>query len=251
MTEQILDGRHILVTGGGSGIGEATAYELAGLGATITLVGRSAPRLESVAAAIEAAGGSARVSPADVTDAAGIRRAVADADSFAPLWGCVNSAGFNRPGPTIGYAIEDFDELMATAVRGTFLVSQAVGERMVEHGEGRIVAVSSQMGTVGYPGRAAYCTSKAAIDGMTRALAVEWAPHGVTVNAVAPTFVETPMTEKMFADEEFYADVLSRIPRGRLGTLDEVVAAIAFLISPRASLVNGHVLLVDGGWTAW
>jgi NAD(P)-dependent dehydrogenase (short-subunit alcohol dehydrogenase family) len=251
VTENTLADRHVIITGGGSGIGEATAYELAGLGAVVTLVGRSPARLQAVAAAIEDSGGRARVSPADVSDAQAIRKAVADADSFAPLWGCVNSAGFNRPGPTIGYAIEDFDELIATTVRGTFLVSQAVGQRMVEHGEGRIVSVSSQMGTVGYPGRAAYCTSKAAVDGMTRALAVEWAQYGVTVNAVAPTFVETPMTEKMFENEEFRADVLSRIPRGRLGTLDEVVAAIAFLVSPRASLVNGHVLLVDGGWTAW
>jgi 2-deoxy-D-gluconate 3-dehydrogenase len=251
VTEKILADRHVIITGGGSGIGEATAYELAGLGATVSLVGRSQPRLEAVAAEVERAGGHARVCPADVTDAAAVRKTVADADSFAPLWGCVNSAGFNRPGPTIGYAIEDFDELMATVVRGTFLVSQAVGEVLVKHGEGRIIAVSSQMGTVGYPGRAAYCTSKAAIDGMTRALAVEWAPYGVTVNAVAPTFVETPMTEKMFENRDFYADVLSRIPRGRLGTLDEVVASIAFLISPRASLVNGHILLVDGGWTAW
>jgi NAD(P)-dependent dehydrogenase (short-subunit alcohol dehydrogenase family) len=251
MTDQILAGRHVLITGGGSGIGEATAYEVAGLGAAVTLIGRSASRLRSVAEKIESAGGTARTAAVDVTDAVAIRAAVAAADDFAPLWGCVNSAGFNRPGATIGYAIEDFDALMATAVRGTFLVSQAVGERLVGRGEGRIVAVSSQMGTVGYPGRAAYCTSKAAIDGMTRALAVEWAPFGVTVNAVAPTFVETPMTEKMFSDEAFYTDVLGRIPRGSLGTLDEVVVAISFLLSPRASLVNGHVMLVDGGWTAW
>ena len=113
------------------------------------------------------------------------------------------------------------------------------------------MAVSSQMGSVGYPGRAAYCASKHAVDGLVRALAVEWAPLGIAVNAVAPTFVETPLTKPMLADDAFREDVLRRIPLGRVGHLEEVAGAIVFLASDQASLVTGHVLAVDGGWTAW
>jgi NAD(P)-dependent dehydrogenase (short-subunit alcohol dehydrogenase family) len=107
------------------------------------------------------------------------------------------------------------------------------------------------MGSVGFPGRAAYCASKHAVNGLTKALAVEWGPQGIAVNAVAPTFVRTPLTEPMLADEAFRADVLRRIPLGRIGEVDEVAAAVVFLASPAASMITGEVLLVDGGWVAW
>jgi NAD(P)-dependent dehydrogenase (short-subunit alcohol dehydrogenase family) len=116
---------------------------------------------------------------------------------------------------------------------------------------GRIVAVPSQMGSVGYPGRAAYYASKHAVDGLVRALPVEWAPLRIAVNAVAPTFVETPLTRPMLADGAFRADVLRRLPVGRIGQVEEVSGAVVFLASDQASLVTGHVLAVDGGWTAW
>ena len=251
MTGQ-LEGKHVLITGGGSGIGLAAAHELTAMGAIVTLVGRSGGRLTEAAGEIAAAGGEARIEVADVTDAERMDAVAERAHRHTPLWGCVCSAGVNRPGPTVDTPISDFDLVMATNVRGTFVTCQVVGRRLLSAGVGgRILNISSQMGSVGYPGRAVYCASKHAVDGLTRALAVEWSPHGITVNAVAPTFIETPFTAPMLADPEFRSEVLSRIPAGRLGTLDEVAAAIGFLMTPRASLVTGHVLLTDGGWTAW
>jgi NAD(P)-dependent dehydrogenase (short-subunit alcohol dehydrogenase family) len=149
-------------------------------------------------------------------------------------------------------ATADFDLFADVNLRGTFLACRAVGRHLLERGApGRIVTVSSQMGVVGYPGRAAYCATKHAVNGLTQALAVEWAPHGVTVNAVAPTFVRTPMTEPMLADAEFAAEVRRRLPTGEVATVEEVAAAIVYLASDAARSVTGHVLAVDGGWTAW
>jgi NAD(P)-dependent dehydrogenase (short-subunit alcohol dehydrogenase family) len=190
-----LDGRHALVTGAGRGLGRAIAGGLAELGAELTLAARTAAEVERAAAEIEAGGGRARAHPCDVADPAAIEELVDAADAAAPLAILVTAAGINRTGPAAGYATADWDLLMDVNVRGTFLACQAAGRRMIERGQGgRIVTLSSQMGTVGYPGRAAYCASKHAVNGMTKALAVEWAPHGITVNAVAPTFVDTPLT---------------------------------------------------------
>ena len=162
---------------------------------------------------------------------------------------CVTAAGFNRPGPTLEQPIDDFDLVVETNLRGTYLTCRAFAAALAGRG-GRIVAISSQMGEVGYPGRAAYCASKHAVNGLVRALAVEWAPQ-ITVNAVAPTFVDTPLTRPMLEDEAFRADVLRRMPMGRIGTPSDVVGAVVFLASDQAALVTGHVLAVDGGWTAW
>ena len=222
------------------------------MGARLTLADVNPSGLQRVAEELESIGIDAEVTIADVTNPEQVRQLVTQADQRAPLWACVNSVGTNRTGPTSDYAVEDFDLLVSVNIRSTFLVCQAVGRAMIAHGQGgRIINISSQMGSVGYPGRAVYCTTKHAVNGLTKALAVEWAIHGITVNAVAPTFVDTPLTRPMFDDEVFRADVERRIPRGRLGTLDEVAAAVGFLASPRASLVNGDILLVDGGWVAW
>jgi NAD(P)-dependent dehydrogenase (short-subunit alcohol dehydrogenase family) len=252
VTDRPLDGTHALVTGAGRGIGRGCALALARAGATLTLVARSADELEEVAEEIGAIGERAFVRPADVTDEAQAERVVSEAAQDGNLTICVNGAGVNRTGPTKDYSVSDFDLVLGTNLRATFLVCRAVGRALLEHGQGgRIVNISSQMGSVGYPGRAAYCASKHAVDGLTKALAVEWAAHGITVNAVAPTFVRTAMTETVLTDEAFRTDVIRRIPLGRIGEVEEVAAAVVFLVSPAASLITGHVLLVDGGWVAW
>jgi 2-deoxy-D-gluconate 3-dehydrogenase len=243
---------HAIVTGASSGIGRACTLALARDGAMVTALGRDLERLQSVARAISEIGADATVDVVDVTDEAAVAAAVAEAQERAPLTVCVNAAGLNRTGPTAGYAAADFDLVLGTNVRGTFLVCREVGAAMIKHGKGgRIVNISSQMGAVGYPGRAAYCASKHAVNGLTKALAVEWAPHDITVNAVAPTFVRTPMTEHMLDDPDFRADVLRRIPLGRTGDVDDVTAAVCFLVSPGAGLITGAVVPVDGGWVAW
>jgi NAD(P)-dependent dehydrogenase (short-subunit alcohol dehydrogenase family) len=243
-----LDGQHALVTGAGRGLGRACALALVEMGATVTLVARSAGELEQVASE-----GDGRAFPhvADVTQPDEVAGAVRAAREHGDLSICVNSAGTNRPGPTLEQPVADFDFVMDVNVRGTYLTCRAAGEVLVERGGGRVINVSSQMGSVGYPGRVAYCASKHAVNGLTKALAVEWAPRAVTVNAVAPTFIETPLTKPMFEDAEFKAEVLRRIPLGRIGRVDEVSAAVAFLASPAASLITGQILLIDGGWVAW
>jgi NAD(P)-dependent dehydrogenase (short-subunit alcohol dehydrogenase family) len=241
-----LAGRRALVTGAGRGIGRGAALALAAAGAAVTLVSRSRDELEAVAHEI---GAAAQVQVANVRHEEQVERAVTAAHPIDIL---VTAAGLNRPGPSAHYATADWDLLMDVNVRGTFLACRAVGRRLIERGApGRIVTVSSQMGAVGYPGRAAYCATKHAVNGLTKALAVEWAPHGIAVNAVAPTFVRTPMTEPMLADPDFAAEVRRRLPTGEVATVEEVAAAIVYLASDAARSVTGHVLAVDGGWTAW
>jgi NAD(P)-dependent dehydrogenase (short-subunit alcohol dehydrogenase family) len=218
----------------------------------VTLVARTQSELEQVADEAAALGGQAFVHPCDVTDPSNVEEAVSTASGHGDLSICVNSAGLNRTGPTDSLSIADWDLVLDTNLRGTFLVCRSVGAALLRRGRGgRIVNVSSQMGSVGYPGRAAYCASKHAVNGLTRALGVEWAPHGINVNAVAPTFVHTPLTAPMFEDDAFRSDVLRRIPLGRIGEVEEVGAAVVFLSSPAASLITGQILLVDGGWVAW
>lgn len=247
-----LDGRVALVAGGGRGLGLGCAHALAEAGATVLVAARTADEVEAAAAAITAAGGDARAHVADVTDEAQVAGLVAAANALGDLRVCVNSAGTNRPGPTATYPTGDWDVLFDVNVRATFLVCRAVGAALLGRGvPGSIVNMSSQMGTVGFPGRAAYCATKHAVEGLTKALGVEWAPHGVRVNAVAPTFVETPLTRPMFEDLEFRAEVERRLPTRELATIEQVADAVRYLACPASGSVTGTVLRVDGGWTAW
>jgi NAD(P)-dependent dehydrogenase (short-subunit alcohol dehydrogenase family) len=249
---QRLDGQHAIVTGAGRGIGRAAALALAEAGADVTLFARSEAELAAVADEVRERGRHADACVGDVRSASDVDRLVDVAAAHDLPTICVTAAGLNRPGPTLEQSIDDFDLVVDTNLRGTYLTCRAFAAALTPSGRGgRIVAISSQMGAVGYPGRAAYCASKHAVNGLVRALAVEWAPMGITVNAVAPTFVETPLTRPMLEDETFRADVLRRLPIGRIGVPEDVVGAVVFLASQQASLVTGHVLAVDGGWTAW
>ena len=247
-----LSGKHVLIFGASGGLGRASARRLGAEDAILTLVARSPGGLQDVADELRSRGTDVSIEAGDVTDQPRVADIVAKAAERHPLWGSVNAAGTNRTGPTIDYSMADFETVVHSAVHGGFIVAQAVGRELIRAGNGgRIVIMSSQMGSVGYPGRAAYCASKHAVNGLTKALAVEWAPERITVNAVAPTFVETPMTVDMFRDKAFRDDVHRRLPIGRLGLADEVAACVAFLMSEDSSLVTGHILAADGGWTAW
>jgi NAD(P)-dependent dehydrogenase (short-subunit alcohol dehydrogenase family) len=219
----------------------------------VVCAARTAAEVEQLASEIEAAGGSAHALAADVTEPGAAERLVERAGALGDLRVLVTAAGTNRPGPARDYPLEAWDELFAVNVRATFATCRAFGAALLERGAaGSIVTFSSQMGTVGYPGRVAYCATKHAVEGMTKALAVEWAREGIRVNAVAPTFVLTPLTEGYLADPAFRDEVLGRrLPTGRLATVDEVAAAVRFLAGEEAPSVTGHVLRVDGGWTAW
>jgi NAD(P)-dependent dehydrogenase (short-subunit alcohol dehydrogenase family) len=245
-----LDGQVAIVTGAGRGLGRGCAIELAAAGATVALVARTRSELEETAGL---AGPSAVVMAADVTRPEEIEDVVRQASALGDLRVLVTAAGTNRPGPARDYPLSDWDRLFDVNVRATFVACRAVGDRLLARGRGgSIVTMSSQMGAVGYPGRVAYCATKHAVDGMTRALAVEWAEAGVRVNAVAPTFVRTPMTEAMFADPEFRAEILERrLPTRRLAQVEDVARATRYLACPASSSVTGHILRVDGGWTAW
>jgi len=241
-----LDGQLAVVTGAGRGLGRGCALALADAGADLVLIARSRDELEGVAREVAEAGRRAAPLVCDITDAAQVAAALGPLDRIDIL---VNSAGTNIPEPFFQVSEEHLDRVLALNVKGTFLVSQRAAQRMVEHG-GAIITISSQMGHVGSPTRTVYCATKHAVEGLTRALAVELAPYRIRVNSVAPTYIDTPMTRPFFEDAAFRADVLSRIPLGRLGQIEDIMGAVVFLASPAAALITGASLLIDGGWTA-
>jgi len=246
-----LTGQVALVTGASQGIGHDLALALAGAGARVVVAARQRERLEAVAAEIAAIGGEAAAVIVDLRDRASIEAAVAASVArFGRLDILVNNAGLGTNHDALEATEAEWDELFAVNVRGLFFACQSAGRRMVDQGHGRIVNVSSQAGLVGIPRHAAYSASKAAVIGLTKVLALEWGPHGVTVNCVAPTFIRTPGTADRLDQPEFLADVVSRIPVGHVGTTTDVAGAVIYLASPAASLVTGSVLVIDGGWTA-
>jgi len=247
-----LDGRVALVTGAGRGIGRGISVALADAGAEVWLLARSSADLEETAAEIRVRGGRAQSCACDVTDAAALKRTVAALPSLDVM---VNNAGTNIPEPFVEVSEEHLDRLLGLNVRAAFLAAQAAAKKMLEAPDRRargaaIVNMSSQMGHIGAPNRTVYCLTKHALEGLTKAMAVELAAHNIRVNSVAPTFVETPMTRPMFERAEFRNWVQERIPLGRIGQPEDVAAAVVFLASPAASLITGTSLLVDGGWTA-
>jgi NAD(P)-dependent dehydrogenase (short-subunit alcohol dehydrogenase family) len=243
-----LDGRRALVTGGSRGIGLAAASALAEAGAHVTVVARTKAEIEEAAAAIRTRGDKADALQLDVTDLDAVRRTIAAAEPFHIL---VNNAGTNRPAYLTDVKVEDFDLVMGLNVRAAFFMAQAAACRLIEAKQpGSIINISSQMGHVGAARRTVYCASKHAMEGFTKAMAIELAPHNIRVNSLGPTFLETPMTRPFFENKAFRDEVLAKIKFGRLGQLEEITGAIVFLASDAASLMTGAALVIDGGWTA-
>jgi len=243
-----LDGKRALVTGGGRGIGLTAASALAQAGAHVTLAARTQSEIEEAAAAIRARGNKAEALVLDVTDIEAVRAAVEKAEPFNIL---VNNAGTNRPKNLPDVTMEDYDVIMGLNVRAAFFMAQAVALKLIAAKQtGSIINISSQMGHVGAARRTVYCASKHAMEGFTKAMAIELAPHNIRVNSLGPTFLETPMTRPFFENKAFRDEVLSKIKLGRLGQLEEITGAIVFLASDASSLMTGSALVLDGGWTA-
>ena len=249
-----LDNRIAVVSGSGSGMGRAFAQALAEYGADVVITelpGREALAAET-AALVQAQGRRALTISLDVTQLASIRAMV---EKVVAEWGqidiLINNAGMNIRQWAVDVTEQDWDTVINTDLRGVFFCAQAVGKQMIQQGKGgRIINTASQIGLVGYTERVAYCAAKAGVINLTRVLAIEWARHGITVNAIAPTFVNTPLVAALLQSEEIRQEVVSRIPLGRLAEPEDIVGAILYLASPAAAMVTGHTLVIDGGWTA-
>jgi NAD(P)-dependent dehydrogenase (short-subunit alcohol dehydrogenase family) len=243
-----LDGRRALVTGAGRGIGLACAAALAQAGAHVVLVARTTSEVEEVAQAIRRDGGTAEAITLDITDLDALSEVIAGLEPFDIL---VNNAGTNRPVTFLEVAVNDFDHMVSLNLRAAFFTAQAVARRMVEFGKrGSIINISSQMGLVGGPNRTVYCATKHGMEGMTKAMAVDLGPHGIRINTICPTFVETPLVRRFLADEAIRSWIVSRIKLGRIGQVEELMGAVVFLASDASSLMTGSAMVVDGGWTA-
>lgn len=243
-----LDGRRALVTGASSGIGLAAAVALAEQGAEVALVARSAGKLDEAVAAMRAEGFAATALPLDVADVEATAAAVAARGPFDVL---VNSAGLARHSPALDTTPGDFDAATDLNLRGAYFLAQAVARGLVAAGRpGSLITISSQMGHVGGIDRAVYCATKHAVEGFTKAMAIEWGRHGIRVNTLCPTFIRTPLTETTFADPERRRWLEEKIKLGRVGRVEDIMGAVAYLASDAAALVTGTALMVDGGWTA-
>lgn len=240
-----LDGRRALVAGGSSGIGLAAAQALAEAGAQVTVAAR---RQEGVNAAVSALGGDADGMALDIADIEAAAAAVAERGAYDIL---VNSAGVARHTPALDTAVEDFDAVMGINLRGAYFLAQAVarGLRAADRG-GSLITISSQMGLVGGHERAVYCASKHAVEGFTKAMAVEWGKHGIRVNTVCPTFTRTPMTEPTYRDPERVAWIDRMLALSRHARVEDIAGAVLYLASDASAMVTGSALRVDGGWTA-
>jgi 2-deoxy-D-gluconate 3-dehydrogenase len=248
-----VDGLRAAVSGAGSGLGAAIAEALAEAGADIAVseVPDRLSALDETCRRIESHGRRAVPLPLRLPDLDSIDAFVGGAcEQLGGIDVLVNNAGVNIPADALDLTEDDWDRVQDVNLKGLFFLSQRVARRMKGSGGGRIVNIASQNGVIGYYKRAAYCSSKAGVVNLTRVLALEWAEHGINVNAVGPTFILTPLTQSTFDDPQMRQDLLGRIPLGRVGQPEDVVGAVVFLASPAAAMVTGHTLMVDGGWTA-
>lgn len=243
-----LGGRRAIVTGAGRGIGRAAAVALARAGAEVTLVARSHEEIEAVRSALEVEGHHASAAVLDVSDVSAVCLFFAEQAAFDIL---VNNAGTNRPKPMMDVTVHDYDVVLDLNLKSAFFVAQACVRAMLANGvAGSLIHIGSQMGHVGGRGRSLYCASKWGLEGLSKAFALDLAPHAIRSNTVAPTFIETPLTKPFLDDPEFRKDVLSKIKLGRLGKVDDLMGAIVFLASDASALMTGASLIIDGGWTA-
>lgn len=241
-----------LVTGAATGLGQAISVGLAQAGAHVAISDLPGVSLDETAGKIAAVGGRSVLFALDIRDVVQIRQVVpAVAAKLEGLDIVVNNAGINRPLPGLEVTEDNWDDHFATNIKGGFFVAQEAAKVMIPRGWGRIIFISSQSGLIGIPGQPVYCASKGAIINLVRTLGVEWAPHGITVNSIAPTFVETNLTRKRLENPEFREFVLGKIPCRKLATPEEIAAATVYLASDEAQMVNATTLSVDGGWTAW
>ncbi|WCK56393.1 glucose 1-dehydrogenase [Aneurinibacillus sp. Ricciae_BoGa-3] len=246
-----IKGQKVIVTGGSKGIGKDIAVSFARLGADVLITGRDESSLVSAVDELTRLNPNCSYLVADMQRVQSVQEMVDEA--FSRLGGLdivVNNAGINIAKPAMDVTEEDWDRIIDTNLKGTFFCSQRAGKYMIPHKRGKIINIVSQMAFVGYVKRSAYCSSKGGAVQLTKALAIEWAPHNIKVNAVAPTFIETELTKSMFSDESFYEDVLRRIPLGKLAQPSDVTGAVLFLSSDLANFVTGETIRVDGGWTA-
>jgi NAD(P)-dependent dehydrogenase (short-subunit alcohol dehydrogenase family) len=247
-----LTGKVAMVTGSTRGLGEVSALALAKAGADIAVSGRSAPDLERVTAAIKELGQKARGFNIDVTDKAKVSDAVAQVlDHFGRIDILVNNAGVNYRVPVLENPEEEWDRIISTNLKGYFLTAQAVAPQMIANGYGKIINMSSILGTVALPNQVAYASAKGGVDQMTKVMALEWAKLGVRVNAVGPTYFETELVTQIREDPERFKFINERTPMGRWGHLPELEGIIIFLASPASDFITGQTIYVDGGWTIW
>jgi 2-deoxy-D-gluconate 3-dehydrogenase len=241
-----------IVTGASRGIGKTIALGIAKAGADVGLVARSSTELEKVAVQIRKLDRQAVPISFDLTKTEGIQSLVEEfTDQLGGLDILVNNAGINIPQDALDVTIEAWDQIMNLNLKASFFTAQAAGKTMIRRGRGgKIINISSQTGSVALIKRAAYCASKAGLNLMTKVLALEWAPHRILVNAVAPTFIETDLSEKFLADPQFREYALSKNLLKRIGKPEDVLGAVLYLASPASSLVTGHILMVDAGWSA-
>jgi NAD(P)-dependent dehydrogenase (short-subunit alcohol dehydrogenase family) len=243
-----LDGRRALVAGASSGIGLGCAVALAEAGAHVTLAARRADKLAETVDAFTAEGWAAEALAFDVADTEGVRAALAERDPFDIM---INSAGLAIHSPAAETDPGDYDRVTDLNTRGAYFLLREVAARLIKAGKpGSLMTISSQMGHVGGPDRAVYCATKHAVEGMTKAMAIEWGPHKIRVNTICPTFIRTPLTEQTFDNPERVAWIESKIKLGRVGEVEDIMGAAVFLASDAAALITGTALVVDGGWTA-
>lgn len=251
-TDFSLNGRTALVTGAGRGLGAGMARGLAQAGARVVLMSRTGSELETVAAEIDAAGGVAEPLVCDITDDAAVEAAIGGLPALDIL---VNNAGTNIPQPFIDVENSALDTMLTLNVRAAFIVARTAARRMLQDADrlergGAVVNISSTLGRVALDGRSVYAMTKHAVEGLTKAMAIELAPRGIRVNAVSPTWVDTPMTRPALSDPAYRDEIIGYIPIGHLARIEDVANAVVFLASPAAAMITGASLVVDGGWTA-